>query len=87
LLPRWHGELLGVRDALVLLSRPGVKEIWCRHGELLLLYNGNVCAANGSPTGGSLTASMLPLPREEAAQAGARAVEQGLREGDDGSTG
>jgi hypothetical protein len=30
---------------------------------------------------------MLPLPREEAAQAGARAVEQGIGEGGDGSTG
>jgi hypothetical protein len=53
LLPRRHGELLGVCDALVLLSRLGVEEIWCRRGELLLLCNDNVCAANGSPVGGT----------------------------------
>jgi hypothetical protein len=49
LLPRWRGELLGVHDSLVLLSRPDVEEIWCRRGELLLLCNGSVYAANGSP--------------------------------------
>lgn len=83
LLPRWRGELLGVHDVLVLLSRPSVEEIWCRCGELLLLCNGSVCAANGSLSVGARAVeearwSMLPLPREEAAQAGARSVEQGL---------
>jgi hypothetical protein len=69
LLPRWRGEMLGVRDALVLLSRPGVEEIWCRRGELLLLCNGSVCAANGSPAVGAHAVeearrSMFPLRPE-----------------------